>query len=62
MPKVSVIMPNYNHARFLPKRLESIFNQTFRDYEVILLDDCSSDNSLEILRQYAYNPSVTFYC
>jgi glycosyltransferase involved in cell wall biosynthesis len=52
-PGVSVIVPNYNHAQYLPQRLESIFNQTYRDFEVILLDDASSDNSMEVLEKYA---------
>jgi len=59
MPKVSVIVPNYNHARFLKQRLDSVFNQTFQDFEVILLDDCSTDNSVEILSEYAKNPNVS---
>ena len=57
-PAVSVIVPNYNHARFLPRRLDSIFNQTFKDIEVILLDDASTDNSVEILNQYSFKPDV----
>ena len=44
MPLVSVIVPNYNHAPYLRQRLDSIFNQTFQDFEVIILDDCSTDN------------------
>lgn len=52
--KVSVIVPNYNHSSFLEKRLESIYNQTFKDFEVILLDDNSSDNSIDILQKYAH--------
>ena len=59
MPKVSVIVPNYNHARFLPKRIESILNQTFQDFELILLDDCSTDDSRSILSSYASDPRVT---
>jgi glycosyltransferase involved in cell wall biosynthesis len=58
-PTVSVIVPNYNHARFLSKRLGSIFNQTYQNFEVILLDDCSADNSVEVLRSYAGNPRVS---
>ena len=58
---VSIIVPNYNHARFLPERLNSIFNQTFQDYEVILLDDASTDNSVEILNRYAANPKVSHF-
>lgn len=61
MHKVSVIVPNYNHAPFLEQRLDSIFNQTFQDFEVILLDDCSTDNSTEILSQYAKHPKVSYF-
>jgi len=60
-PLVSVIVPNYNHGQYLAKRLESIFNQTFQDFEVILLDDFSNDNSLEILKQYADHPKVSHF-
>jgi glycosyltransferase involved in cell wall biosynthesis len=52
MPKVSVILPNYNHARYLSERLDSILNQTFRDFELIILDDASSDNSKEVIQSY----------
>ncbi len=58
MPTVSVIVPNYNHARFLPKRIESVLRQTYQDFEVILLDDCSTDDSRAILSQYANDPRV----
>ncbi|MFN7014544.1 MAG: glycosyltransferase family 2 protein, partial [Bacteroidia bacterium] len=50
---VSVIVPNYNHAAYLRQRLDSIFQQTFQDFEVILLDDRSADHSVEILQAYA---------
>ena len=59
MPKVSVIIPSYNHEKFLQKRLDSVFNQTYQDFEVILLDDCSQDNSPEILRSYKDHDKVT---
>ena len=59
-PAVSIIVPAYNHSDYLTKRLDSIFNQTYRDFEVILLDDASSDNTAEILQQYANEkPYVT---
>ncbi len=51
--KVTVIIPNYNHAPYLPQRIDSVLNQTFQDFEVLLLDDCSSDNSREIIAEYA---------
>lgn len=51
-PQVSVIVPNRDHGRFLRMRLESIKNQTFRDFEVIFLDDGSKDDSIEIYREF----------
>jgi glycosyltransferase involved in cell wall biosynthesis len=50
---VSVVIPNYNHARFLRKRIESVLGQTYQDFELILLDDCSTDESRTILEEYA---------
>ncbi len=52
---VSVIVPNYNHAKFLRQRLDSVYRQTFTDFEVILLDDCSTDESRTILEEYRNN-------
>ena len=50
--KVSIIVPNYNHAEYLEERLNSIYSQTYTNYEVILLDDCSTDASRDILLRY----------
>jgi glycosyltransferase involved in cell wall biosynthesis len=52
-PLVSVVIPNYNHAVYLPQRIDTVLNQTFQDIEVILLDDCSTDYSREIIEAYA---------
>lgn len=60
-PKVSIIIPNYNHAKFLVERLESVFNQIFQDFEVIILDDCSTDNSVEILKNYSNHEKVSHF-
>ena len=57
-PLVSVIVPNYNYARFLRQRIDSILQQDFTDYELILLDDASSDDSRSILESYRTNPHV----
>jgi len=62
MPKVSVIIPNYNHARFLVQRIESILNQTYQDFEIIYLDDASTDNSQEVFAPYAMNPRIQSIC
>lgn len=59
MPTVSVIVPNYNHAPFLRQRIESILNQTFQDFELILIDDCSTDGSREIMESYRNDPHVS---
>jgi glycosyltransferase involved in cell wall biosynthesis/SAM-dependent methyltransferase len=60
MPKVSVIVPNYNHEGFLRRRLDSIYGQTYKNIEVILLDDCSSDRSRSVLDEYANKyPEIT---
>lgn len=58
MPKVSVIIPNYNHAKFLEKRFESILNQTFQDFEIIYLDDASTDNSNAIFKNYSIDHRI----
>lgn len=61
MPKVSIIVPNYNHSKYLKQRLDSVFNQTYQDFEVILFDDCSTDSSIEVLQEYSQNPKVSHY-
>ena len=58
-PKVSVIVPNYNHAPFLEQRIDSILNQDFQDFELILIDDGSTDSSRAIVESYRSNPHVS---
>ncbi|TFW71664.1 hypothetical protein C3Y98_06140 [Methylotenera oryzisoli] len=59
-PLVSIIVPNYNHAAYLRERLDSVYNQTYKNIEVILLDDCSDDDSRQILQAYANQfPEIT---
>lgn len=53
MPKVSVIIPIFNTEKYLRKCLDSVCNQTLSDIEIICIDDCSTDNSLNILKEYA---------
>jgi len=58
MPKVSVIIPNYNHAPYLKQRIDSVLEQTYQDFELILLDDCSTDTSCKILLSYENHSKV----
>jgi glycosyltransferase involved in cell wall biosynthesis len=57
-PALSVTVLNYNYAHYLPQCLESILSQTWRDFELILINDRSTDNSLEIIRPYLADPRV----
>ncbi|MBX7258083.1 MAG: glycosyltransferase [Candidatus Hydrogenedentes bacterium] len=56
-PRVTVLMPVYNNERYLPASVESILNQTYRDFEFIIVDDGSSDGSLQLLERYAEEDS-----
>jgi len=57
-PLVSIIIPNYNHASFLQERLNSVFQRTYTNIEVIILDDASTDGSRNIIEQYQNHPKV----
>ena len=50
-PKISIVMPMYNVEKYIKQSLESILNQTFNQYEVIIIDDCSTDNSISIVEK-----------
>jgi glycosyltransferase involved in cell wall biosynthesis len=51
-PKVSVLIPTYNYARYLSQTIESVLAQNFDDMEILIVDDCSRDNTMEILEKY----------
>ena len=53
LPTLSVIVPNYNHAKYLETSLSAILNQSVPPLEVIVLDDCSTDNSVEVIQRFA---------
>lgn len=58
-PLVSIIIPNYNHAPFLKERIDSVLNQTYDNFEVIILDDKSTDNSKEVIEVYRSHPRIS---
>ncbi|MDP1845265.1 MAG: glycosyltransferase [Candidatus Moranbacteria bacterium] len=51
-PEFSVIIPSYNHEEYIGDAIESVINQTFKDWELIIIDDGSTDNSVEVIRRY----------
>ncbi|HEX5152916.1 MAG TPA: glycosyltransferase family 2 protein [Parafilimonas sp.] len=59
MAEVSIIIPNYNHAEYLRQRIESVLCQTYQDFEIIILDDCSTDNSRDIIGKYKNNEKIS---
>lgn len=61
-PLVTVIIPNYNHAKYLDQRIHSVLNQTYQNFEIIILDDCSTDMgaSRSIIELYRNNPHIAY--
>lgn len=57
-PLVSVIIPNYRHAPYLDERIKSVLNQTYSNIEVIILDDHSPDNSLDVINKYKNDSKI----
>lgn len=60
MPKISVVMPVYNSTRFLPAAIESVLSQSFKDFELIICDDASTEDVAGVVKKY--NDSRIYYC
>ena len=60
-PVVSVIMPAYNGEKYISEAIESIINQTYQIWELIIVEDCSQDNTLEIIKRYLNDPRIKLY-
>ena len=60
-PNVSVITPVYNAEKFLKETIDSVLKQTYKDYEYLLVDDCSTDSSADIVKEYAENDNRVKY-
>jgi glycosyltransferase involved in cell wall biosynthesis len=61
MPAVSVIIPAYKHAHFIEETLASVLNQTYSDFEVIVINDGSPDNTAEVLRPYVESGRIRYF-
>lgn len=59
-PKITVIMPAYNRADLISKSIESVLNQTYKDFEFLILDDGSTDNTKEVVEKYLSDPRVKY--
>lgn len=60
MPKISIILTSYNHAKYIRESIDSVLAQTFADFELLVLDDASSDNSWDIINSYT-DPRIKAY-
>lgn len=62
MPKISIIIPTYNSSRFIKRTIGSVLTQTFRDWELIIVDDCSKDNTELAVREFAkFDKRIKFF-
>ena len=57
MPKISIVLPTFNGERYLKSSIHSILSQTFPDWELIIVDDCSTDGTADIIKRYAQSDS-----
>lgn len=60
MPKVSICIPNYNYGKYIGDTIQSILNQTYKNFELIIVDDASTDNSIEVINSFN-DPRISVY-
>src|SRR5688572_12302291 len=60
-PKVSVLIPTYNYAHFLDETIQSVLDQTFTNFELVIVDNCSTDNTDEVVQKYLTDTRISFY-
>ncbi|MGL5757206.1 MULTISPECIES: glycosyltransferase family 2 protein [Bacteria] len=60
-PLVSIITPSYNSKDFIGETIESVLNQTYKNWELLIIDDCSTDDSSEVIKKYTQNDSRIKY-
>jgi len=60
-PKVSILIPTYNYSHHIGEAIESALNQTYTDFEMIIVDDVSTDNTDEVVQKYLNDKRITYY-
>ena len=60
-PKVSICIPTYNYGRFLPEAVQSVLRQNYADFEILVIDNCSTDNTRDVMEQYCRSDSRIRY-
>ncbi|MEP6514091.1 MAG: glycosyltransferase family 2 protein [Parafilimonas sp.] len=60
-PKISVLIPTYNYAQYLDEAIQSVIDQTYSDFELIIVDNNSTDNTDEVVRKYLYDGRISYY-
>ncbi|OQS61922.1 glycosyltransferase family 2 protein, partial [Actinobacillus suis] len=61
MPLISIIMPVYNAEEYIEEAIKSVLNQTYSNWELILVDDCSTDNSCNVIQKYLLDIRIKFF-
>jgi glycosyltransferase involved in cell wall biosynthesis len=61
MPHISVMIPTFNHARFIGQTIESVLNQRFQDIDIVIIDDSSTDNTFEVVSPYCSDPRISYF-
>ena len=59
--KISIVMASYNYASIIGEAIESVINQTYKDWELIIVDDGSADNSVEVIKKYLSDNRIKLY-
>ena len=57
-PKVTVYIPTHNYGKYVDKAIQGVLNQTMEDWELIVIDDGSTDNTMEVLEKYQSHPKI----
>ena len=62
LPQITIITTSYNYGEYISQTIESVLAQTFSDWELIIVDDASTDNSIEIIKKYCDDTRIKLIC